>query len=434
MRRALALIGASATVTQASRPPQLLAVRWVSVSTNDRGRRDVSAALCVSASPRHRCVPCCRLASIRPHPSMRRFPSILIITALVGLALAAPASGAVTRKKSMWGPIVVNGVSQFPIYADLGVGIYQTQLSWAGVARQRPQNPRNPADPAYSWPASVDRAIQGGAPYGIRVSLLVMGSPPWANGGREPRWAPTNPQDFADFLEAAARRYPQVRHWMVWGEPTKSDNFQPLSPDGGRKLRGRTGLRGPRLYARMLDRAYVSLKRVNRRNLVIGGNTFTVGTVTPRRWIQALRLPNGKPPRMDLFGHNPFSARSPKLNQAPLGRGYADMSDLDQLMKWLDRRWHGSKPGRRRLKVFISEFSLPTVHENFEFNFFLSEGTQAAWLRRSLQITRRLRRVYTFGYLGLYDDPVRADGLQVERGLIERGGRRKPAFEVFKRG
>jgi hypothetical protein len=364
---------------------------------------------------------------------MRRFPLALLMTALLALALAAPVSGAVTRKKSMWGPIELNGVSQFPIYAGLGVGIYQTQLTWAAVARQRPLHPRDPADPAYVWPTNIDQAVQGGAPYGIRVSLLVMSSPPWANGGQPPRWAPTNPQDFADFLEAASRRYPQVRHWMIWGEPSKSENFQPLTPDGGRKLRG-AGLRGPHLYAQMLDRAYVALKRVNRRNLVIGGNTFTVGTVSPLRWIQALRLPNGKPPRMDLFGHNPFSARTPRLNQAPLGHGLADMSDIDQFIGWLDKRWHGSKPGRRRLRVFISEFSLPTRHQNFEFNFFLSEGTQAGWLRRALHITRRLRRIYTFGYLGLYDDALRADGMQVERGLIERSGRRKPAFGVFKRG
>jgi hypothetical protein len=69
---------------------------------------------------------------------MRRFPLILLLTGLLGLALAAPASAAVTRKKSMWGPIEVNGVSQFPIYAELGAGIYQATLSWAGVAWQRP--------------------------------------------------------------------------------------------------------------------------------------------------------------------------------------------------------------------------------------------------------------------------------------------------------
>ena len=124
---------------------------------------------------------------------------------------------------------------------------------------------------------------------------------------------------------------------MIWSEPTKSDNFQPLLPDGGRRLRG-SGLRGAAALRTDARRAYAALKRVNRRNLVIGGNTFTAGTVSPRRFIQALRLPNGKPPRMDLYGHNPFTARRTEASSSPpLGRGYADFSDLDQLDRWVDR-------------------------------------------------------------------------------------------------
>lgn len=363
---------------------------------------------------------------------MTRLALTLAAAALL-TCLPASASGAITPKKSMWGPIEVGGRSQFPIYADLGVGIYHANLRWAAVAETRPRRPRDPADPAYRWPPEIDQAVAEGARHGIRVSLLVMHSPGWANGGRAPRWAPTRPQDFADFLTAAARRYPRVRHWMVWGEPTKSENFQPLSPDGGRRLRG-SARRGPRVYAQMLDRSYVALKRVNRRNLVIGGNTYTIGTVSPRRWIEALRLPSGRPPRMDLYGHNPFSVRRPRLSEPPLGRGFADFGDLDTLARWLDRDLRGARPRGGRLRIFISEFSLPTDHENHEFNFFVSRPTQAARLREALRATRRWSRIYTFGYLGLYDDPLRDDGRQVERGLIDRDGRHKPGYDAFKRG
>src|SRR3954453_5949627 len=196
---------------------------------------------------------------------VRYLPLLALVVTLT--TIAAPAHAAATRKKAMWGPSTMpDGTSAFPIYKDLGVGIYQTSLAWDRVAPVRPANPRNPLDPAYHWPSELDRAIGEGARFGIEISLLVTHSPSWANGGRPARWAPRRPADFAAFLEAASKRYPGVRYWMIWGEPTKSEAFQPLSPDGGRRLRG-VGLRAPRLYARMLDASYAALKRVSRRDL-----------------------------------------------------------------------------------------------------------------------------------------------------------------------
>jgi hypothetical protein len=349
--------------------------------------------------------------------------------------MSAQASGAVTPKKAMWGPIERDGVSQFPVYADLGVGIWQTTVRWDEVAPTRPANPRDPADPAYHWPARIDRALSEAAPFGIKVSVMLIGAPGWANGGKAWNHAPTRPREWGDFAEAASRRWPAIRRWVIWSEPSKAENFQPLAPDNGKPLRTARQKRGPRLYARMLDASYARLKKVSRANLVIGGNTFTVGTVAPLHYIRALRLPNGRPPRMDLWGHNPFSLRAPDLDHPPLGSGYADFSDLDTLVRVLDRNMRrASLRKQRHLKIFISEFTLPTDHANYEFNFFVDRRTQARWLTRALHIVRGWKRIATFGYLGLYDDDTRPDGDQVERGLIERDGTHKLAYDAFKSG
>jgi hypothetical protein len=264
---------------------------------------------------------------------------------------------------------------------------------------------------------------------------MLIGAPQWANGGREWNFAPDNADDFATFAAAAAKRYPAVHHWMIWSEPTKASNFQPLEPDNGKPLRTPQQLEGPHKYAQILDASYRELKQVSRQNLIIGGNTFTVGTVAPIRWVKALKLPSGRRPRMDLWGHNAFSARKPKLSKTPLGGGFSDLSDIDEFARVLDRAFKGSKLKKERhLKIFISEISVPTDHANFEFNFFTTREVQARWISAGLRIARTFKRIYTYGYLGLYDDPVREDGNQVERGLITRGGEKKPGYAAFRAG
>jgi len=349
-----------------------------------------------------------------------------VAVALLALAVATPAADAGSTKKAIWGPIERAGISQFPIYADLGVGIFQTTLSFAEAAPTRPERPGDPADPAYRWPQQIDVALREGERHGIEVCLMLTAAPGWANGGRDHRWAP-RPQDFAAFARAAARRYPQVRLWLVWGEPTKASNFQPLRAGSPSSVRR---------YAALLDATYGALKGVRRSNRVIGGNTYTSGVIRPREFIRWLRLPGGRAPRMDLYGHNPFGAREPDLRKPPLGSGYADFSDLDTLMGWLDRRLR--RPDGARLPLFLSEYTAPTDHANHEFNFWVTRQTQARWAASALRIVRRTPRIATLGWAGLYDQapngPGGGPGDEVNVGLLDWSGARKPAYAAFRDG
>ena len=349
------------------------------------------------------------------------------IVILVLAVLGSPgASAAPSVKKAIWGPAQVNGKSQFPIYRDLGVGIYQAGLNWREVAPTRPADATDPADPAYQWPHDISFALREARRYGMQVSLQVVYSPAWANGGRARQWAP-RPRAFADFVTAAARRYRLVRHWMIWGEPSRQPNFLPLPPNKAR---------GPRVYSRLLDAAYGALKSVRRRNIVIGGNTFTSGDVRPRRFIKSMRLPDGRPPRLDLYGHNPFTWRRPDLRNAYQGYGFADFSDLDTLAGWVDH--YLSRRNGRRIKLFISEFTVPTDHPNGMFNFWVSRHTQAAWLRAAMRIARAWPRIYTFGWWTLYDEPPNGPrggpGNETNWGLLDWRGGKKPAYHAYKRG
>ena len=73
---------------------------------------------------------------------------VTVASAIVILVLAVlgtpGASAAPSVKKAIWGPAQVNGKSQFPIYGDLGVGIYQWRLVGATWLPLAPRTRRIP--------------------------------------------------------------------------------------------------------------------------------------------------------------------------------------------------------------------------------------------------------------------------------------------------
>jgi hypothetical protein len=341
------------------------------------------------------------------------------ILAALCVALGLGAAPAEASLKAMWGPAEMpDGSSAFPVYQKLGVDVLQHQLSWREVATARPANPQDPNDPVYRWPAWLDRAVADGDRHRIRSALMVKRTPDWANGGRGEQWVlPSTLPAYADFLVAAARRYPSVRHWMVWGEPTRGDSFKPMPPNA---------TRGPRLYARMLDRSYAALKRVRRSNVVIGGMTWTVGVVSPPKFIRWMRLPNGRRPRMDWFGHNPFSVRQPRLSRRPYSANVRDMSDVDTLHRELRRAYR-----RRTPRLWLSEFTVSSGRANRAFAYDSNPRRQARWLSAAFRIAHRQRYVAGLGWYTLLDEPSAPGSLT--SGLLDAAGKPKPAYFAYRR-
>jgi hypothetical protein len=340
--------------------------------------------------------------------------------ASLGAALAVFAAPAATPAeaalKAIWGPSTLpDGSSAYPVYKRLGVDVRQLQLRWRDVAAARPKHPRDPSDPAYRWPKSIDDAVAEGDRNGIRTALMLRDTPDWANGDRGAQWVPRRVGDYADFAVAAARRYRSVRYWMIWGEPTRGDSFKPMPPNA---------TRGPRVYARLLDRAYGALKRVRKSNVVIGGMTWTGGVVTPARFIRWMRLPNGKRPRLDWFGHNPFSARFPRLSRRPYAPGIRDFSDIDDIYAQLRREYPRPAP-----RLWLSEFSVTARRPSRAFTFHVSERAQARWLRAAYRIAFRQPYVAGLGWYTLLDEPEAPGSLT--NGLLYADGKPKPAYYAY---
>ena len=121
---------------------------------------------------------------------------------------------------------------------------------------------------------------------------------------------------------------------------------------------------------------------------------------------------------MDFYGHDAFSTRRPNLDAVTLGKGTADLSDIDTLNEWVDDAF-----GNKRL--FITNFTLPT-NDNWRYDFKVSASTQASWLTAALRIAKREKYIYSLAYNGLFDEESRGDDKQVESGLIALDGTKRP--------
>lgn len=352
----------------------------------------------------------------------------LVCCVVAATVFAAPARAAAL--KTIWGPTELAAgnsacppggqrCSAFPIYEHLGVDVFQYQIHWDEVAPTRPSRPRDPDDPAYDW-ADLDRVAAEAAKHGIQLAILVQRSPSWANGGQPPIWAPQDPRTFADFLYAASRRLPSVHTWMIWGEPPRAENFRPM---------GAGNPAGTRLYARLVDAAYGALKAARPSNVVVGGMTLNGGTVRPTLFARWLKLPNGRPPRMDLWGHNPFDARFPNLADEPIGR-FRGFNDIDTLYREISAYY---RQGHRQVpRLWLSEWTVISDRPSRIFlKFYVSAREQARWLRAAFRIAARTPYVAGMGWFTLLDEPP-APG-SANWGLMRADGTPKPAYDAFKR-
>jgi len=386
----------------------------------------------------------------------------LLRLAVVGLALLALPATASAEKKAIWGPVTLpGGASAFPTYKELGVDVFQAQVFWDQVATERPARAIDPADPAYRWPAELDQAVMMASAHGIDVSLMVLFTPEWANGGKARNRAPNDAQDYAEFVRAASRRYPSVDHWQIWGEPTRKANFQPLPRDSRV---------GPRRYAKILDAAYEQLKREDSDNVVIGGMSYSSGDVKPTDWLRWMRLPNGLPPRLDLYGHNPFSERFPDIEKSPYRKGVRDISDIDSFHRQLQRdygksvneeihrqlrrdhdrydslkdhprvyrehrglhernRWIHGLLRKKGPDLWLSEYTIGSAPSD-KFPFSTTPEGQARWLKAAYDLADDAEYVETLGWFALLDDPATEEG-GFTTGLMSFEGARKPSFSAY---
>ncbi len=234
----------------------------------------------------------------------------------------------------------------------------------------------------YDW-GSLDGMVNDCANNGIKICLCVMDSPTWAGKG-----APSNPQDFADFMGAMAARYKgRVQAYEVWNE-------QNLSREWGHTPNAAE-------YMTLLKAAYQAIKAADPNAIVVSGGPTPTGATGPdsiddRLYLQQM-YDNGLKYACDAIGVHPSGFANPPDSKWPEGndpnRGFDDhpsfffrntMEDYHQIIL---------NNGDNK-RVWATEFGWPSAQNmgspvpGWEYSGEITEQQQADYVVRAYQMAK----------------------------------------------
>jgi hypothetical protein len=265
-----------------------------------------------------------------------RLPLVFVLLVAVAAALPAHAQGSRYVRYGLqddawleYGPGTLE--TRLDRLDAMGVDLVRLTLDWDRMEARRG---------SVDW-ARADALLRGLHAHGIEPVVTLYGSPRWSNGGRAPRWAPTNGGSFASFARRVATRYPFVRRYVVWNEPNQARWLRPTSP--------------ATYVARLLNPAYAAIHRVRRAALVAGGVTApraSRGGMSPVDWIAGMKKARAK---LDAYAHNPYPLRP---GETPW-KGGCDhcetitLATLDRLLVHVQRAWRGKR-------IWLTEYGYQT--------------------------------------------------------------------------
>jgi hypothetical protein len=248
-----------------------------------------------------------------------------------------------------------------------GARAVRITLDWSLVAPPGQTKPAgfdaaDPSAPGYRW-GYIEDAVRDASRRRLRVIIVVVRAPAWAEGAGRPAGAPPgswrpDPGELAAFVRAAARRFsgfypdpkqsgdgltrpgralPPVRRWQIWDEPNARRSLLPV-----------TGAVGH--YRRMLNAAATALKRVDGANVVVAAGTAARGRIAPLPFWRRLMCASRPSPcaRFDVAAHHPVTGRAPGAAGRAGELGLRRLGELKRVVGrkplWLTRLEWGTRP------------------------------------------------------------------------------------------
>ncbi len=207
-----------------------------------------------------------------------------------GVRTVAATTGFSQGHSILWG-------SDAQLAADLD-GIAATGARWLRLDFDWPSIQAGGPD-AWNW-GPTDRVVDAAQARGLQILAMPAYTPTWARPpGVGDKTPPSDPDDFARFVAAAARRYAPrgIGHWEIWNEPNIEQFWAP-APD-------------PEAYARLLVGASAAIHGVDPDAVVMNGGLAPApdtpgAAMRPRSFLTAIYAAGAKG-SLDAVAVHPYT-------------------------------------------------------------------------------------------------------------------------------
>lgn len=319
------------------------------------------------------------ITSVRP-PTARLFALCAVVAMLAGLAVVLPAPpvhaavlassggpgekfGFATGGDILWNRTPAQQAAELDAIANAGTKWVRFDINWDTVQH---------AGSAFGSWGQPDRMVDAAQARGLNVLAVLTYTPPWARRPScqaDAACPPNDPNQFAAFAAAAARRYgSRVTAWEIWNEP----NWDPF-------------WRGPNAtdYVNLLKPTYVAIKREQPGTTVVTGGLAPHGDLArssvdpvvalshPVNFLNAMYAA-GAQGYFDAVGHHPYA-----YPYAPTDCciGWNAVLFTQTLHAIMAAHGDGAK------MIWGTEAGAPTAGP-----YAINEAQQAEWVRQYVQL------------------------------------------------
>lgn len=268
---------------------------------------------------------------------------------------AAPAAtvgerfGAASSHIKLWDPAAVG--AELDALAEAGLGWLRCDFAWSDL---------EPSPGEWNF-AGADRVVEEAGRRGIRVLGILGTSPPWANGGHEWNWPPTDAAAWRNYARTVASRYAgRVSAWEIWNEQNIDAFWQP-APD-------------PAAYVALLAEASPEIRAADPAAVIVMGGVAGLGSADLDAYLSA-----GAAEYIDALAYHPYAETIGREGQ-PEGDALRPKESLcREIVAFV--RLLISRHTARDLGIWITEVGWTTSPES---PAGVDEATQADYLLRTM--------------------------------------------------